>query len=71
MDILKVEDNIKNWIGKNRITWCFILFLFGLGIGIFGNLLLGGDSNQMMNMGILYAFLLPIIELTSGGEGID
>lgn len=71
MGIVYVDNRIKTWITNHRISWCFILFGLGLGIGLFGNLMLGGDSKQMMVMGIIYAFLLPIIELTSGGSGTD
>lgn len=68
MKLFEFEDKIKEWIGNHRITWCFILFFTGLGLGVLGNLILGGGSKQTVSMGFIYALVLPIIELTAGGQ---
>ena len=71
MKFFKFEDKIKNWIENNRIKWGCILFFLGLTLGLFGNILLGGDLRQGFIMGFIYAFLLVIAEIFLGGSGID
>ena len=67
----KFEDKLKNWIENNRVKWCCILFVTGLSLGFLGNFLLGGSSRVGTTMGLSYAFLLVIIEISAGGSGID
>ncbi len=71
MNFFKFEDRVKHWIENNRVTWCFILLFVGLTIGILSNILLGGTSRQGTIMAFTYGFLLPIVELTTGGSGIN
>ncbi len=71
MKFLEFEDKVKNWIGNNRIKWCFILFTLGLTLGFLANRLLGSDLRQGMIMAFSYGFLLVIIEISVGGSGIN
>ena len=70
MNFLKFEDKVKKWIENNRVKWCFMLFFMGVLLGSSGALFLGAPLRQVTMMAFVYGSLLPIVELTSGGEGI-
>jgi len=65
------EDKVKNWIEKNRFTWCCILFGTGLSLGFFALNLLGNNNKQGIIAGFTYGFILVITEIGIGGSGID
>lgn len=65
------DENIKNWIGENRIKWCFILFGVGMGLSILYNSLLGSSINSYINIGLVFGTSLIFIELVAGGSGIE
>lgn len=69
MKFLELEERIKNWIGNHMVLFCLILFGVGLGLGLLGNILLGGDTQQGFRMGFVYAFLLMVVEASAGGSG--
>ena len=71
MKLLEWEDKVKKWIENHRVSWGFLLFGLGLGVGLGANFLLGGNISQGFSMGFAYAFLLVVVEVTAGGSGID
>jgi len=68
-----VEKNkmtIKEWIPKHKFLWIIILFGVGVALGSFQGILLSMEIDQMIKISLLYACLLPIVEITVGGSGL-
>ncbi len=62
---------IKEWIEDHRISWIIILFGIGIGIGLLQATLLGVELRQSLRMSFIYGSLLPIVEVCSGGSGVN
>lgn len=69
--LLEFDESFKNWLIKNRFKWCLILICLGILLGISGIYFIDMKLKTGFLMGFSFAFLLLIVELGTGGKGIE
>jgi hypothetical protein len=55
---------LKDWCGKHRVFFIFILFYLGMAVGILQSLLLNSPLGLGLKFGFIYSIVLIITELS-------
>ena len=69
--LLEFDESFKNWLIHHRIKWCLVLIFLGMFLGLSGVFFIGMKLEQGIISGIGYTTLLLLVELSSGGKGVN